>query len=102
MKTVALILFACISFTFSSCDDSGTTLVQGQIVGKDVTVCPCCGGYMVLINKFTYRFFEADLPAGSTILDGATYPLDVELEFENQSNLCNGIDQITIKQISKR
>lgn len=102
MKTIAILVFTFLAITFSSCDDSASSVITGQIVGKDVAACACCGGYLVFINNFTYRFFEADLPAGTTLLNGATFPIDVEIEFENQSDLCNGIDRISISRIVER
>lgn len=102
MRTLALILFMGISIVFNSCDDASNALPQGQILAKDVTACPCCGGYLIAINNFTYRFFEADLPAGTTLLDGAVFPMDVELKYEAQSDICNGIDRIVIQQIAKK
>lgn len=99
MKTIAILFFTLLTITFSSCDDSSSSVITGQIVGKDIAACACCGGYLVFIDNFTYRFFEADLPAGTTLLNGATFPIDVEIEFENQSDLCNGIDRISISRI---
>jgi len=107
MKTSVLLLFTLLLFCFSSCDDGANSLTVAQIVGTDPGACPCCGGYFILISNdgtpTTYRFFDADLPAGSTVLDApVTFPLDVELEWENQSDFCNGISRISIKQIARR
>jgi len=103
MKTIAILVFTFLTLSFSSCDDGASTVITGQIVGKDTAACTCCGGYLVLIDNFTYRFFDADLPDGTTFLDGTnTYPIDVEIEFENQSNLCNGIDRISISEITEK
>ena len=103
MKTIAILVFTFLALSFSSCDDAASTVITGQIVGKDSAACACCGGYLILIDNFTYRFFDADLPAGTTILDGAnTFPINVEIDFDNQSNLCNGIDRITVNEITER
>jgi len=100
MKTIAILVFTFLALTFSSCDDSASTVITGQIVGKDAAACPCCGGYLILIGNFTYRFFESDLPAGTTFLNGATnFPITVEIDYEQQSDLCNGIDRISVSQI---
>ena len=103
MKKIAILVFMFLSISFSSCDDNASSIITGQIVGRDTASCTCCGGYLIFINNFTYRFFDADLPAGTTFLNGAnSFPIDVEIEFENQSNLCNGIDRITISSIIER
>jgi hypothetical protein len=102
MKTLAILVFTFLAISFSSCDDD-TTIITGQIIGRDTAACTCCGGYLILINNATYRFFDADLPAGTTFLNGVnSFPVDVEIEFENQSNLCNGIDRISISSIIER
>ena len=60
------------------------------------------GGYLIFINNGTYRFFQADLPAGSTILNGASFPIKVELRWENQNDVCNSISRIAISEITKK
>lgn len=103
MKTIAILVFLFLSISFSSCDDAASSIITGQIVGRDSAACTCCGGYLILINNFTYRFFDSDLPAGTTFLNGANaFPITVEIEFENQSNLCNGIDRISISSIIEK
>ncbi|WMX15840.1 MULTISPECIES: hypothetical protein [unclassified Aureispira] len=102
MKKIAILVFTFLALSFSSCDDGASSIITGQIIGKDVAACSCCGGYLILINNFTYRFFDADLPAGTTFLNNATFPITVELEFENQSNLCNNIDRISISRIVEK
>ncbi len=86
----------------ASCNDDDNNISEGTIVGPDNTLCACCGGYKIVVDQFTYRFFDDDLPSGSTILQGAIFPLRVELRFEQESDLCNGIDRITIEEIKKK
>lgn len=103
MKTIAILVFTFLAITFSSCEDGASAVITGQIVGKDVAACACCGGYLIFIDNFTYRFFDADLPAGTTFLDGTnTFPITVEIEFENQSNFCSGVDRISISSITEK
>jgi hypothetical protein len=85
----------------ASCNQEDNSIKEGRIVGTDNTLCPCCGGYLMVIDQFTYRFFESDLPSGSTVLDNPTYPIDMELRFEQESDLCNGVDRISIEEIKK-
>ena len=85
----------------ASCNQEDNSIKDGSIVGPDNTLCPCCGGYLIVIDQFTYRFFDGDLPSGSTVLNNPTYPIEVELRFEQESDLCNGIDRISIEEIKK-
>jgi hypothetical protein len=103
MKTIAILVFTFLAISFSSCEEGASAVITGQIVGRDVAACSCCGGYLIFIDNFTYRFFDTDLPAGTTFLNGAnSFPITVEVEFENQSNLCNGIDRISISSITEK
>ncbi|MBL4650751.1 MAG: hypothetical protein JKY03_13555 [Aureispira sp.] len=103
MKTIAILVFTFLAISFSSCEEGASTVITGQIVGRDIAACSCCGGYLIFIDNFTYRFFDADLPAGTTFLNGTnSFPIVVEIEFKNQSNLCNGIDQISISSITEK
>jgi hypothetical protein len=99
MKTIAILIFTFLALSFSSCDDAATTVTTGRIIGKDPAACACCGGYLIIIDNFTYRFFDSDLPAGTTFLNGATFPVTVEIDYEQQSDLCNNMDRISISQI---
>ena len=103
MKTITILVFTFLAISFSSCDDTASTVITGQIINKDVTACACCGGYLILIDNATYRFFDADLPAGTTFLNGTnSFPIAVEIVFETKSNLCNGIDGISISSITEK
>lgn len=85
-----------------SCNNEENSIAQGTITGLDNRFCACCGGYLIIIDQFTYRFFESDLPAGNTTLDGATFPLEVELRFENESDFCTDIDRISIQEMKRK
>lgn len=100
MKRILLLIVA-LSCMFGNCT-TADTLPQGKILGIDRTACPCCGGYLIVIGQLTYRFFESDLPTGSTVLQNASFPIDVELEYEDQSDLCNGLNRIVIKSIARK
>jgi len=58
MKTIAILVFIFFSISFSSCDDAASTIITGQIAGRDVASCSCCGGYLIFIDNFTYRFIK--------------------------------------------
>lgn len=95
-------LLGWILLALSSCGPEQNSVSQGTVIGLDTRFCACCGGYLIIIDQFTYRFFDSDLPTGNTTLQGATFPLDVDLRFSNESDLCNGIDRISVQEMSRR
>lgn len=95
-------LIGTVLLALGSCNNEGKSVSQGTILGVDNRFCACCVGYLIVIDRVTYRFLESDLPKGSTILKGATYPLNVELRFEKEGDLCNDIDRISIQEMKKR
>ena len=95
-------LLGWILLALGSCGPEETSVLQGTVLGPDNRFCACCGGYLIIVDQFTYRFFDSDLPVGNTTLQGATFPLDVDLRFENESDFCNNIDRISIQEISRR
>jgi len=86
---------------FSSCtEDENEFMSNGTITGFDSRECVCCGGYFIVINDSTYRFFE--LPSGSKInLDNPTFPIYVKLNWAKADNVCLG-DEIKVLRIEKR
>jgi len=80
-----------------SCDDDTVTYDStGQILGLDPATCPCCGSWLIQINgeESLYQFIE--LPEGSDIdLMTATFPLDVELNWELSAGACQNHILIT-------
>lgn len=85
----------------SSCNKNEDNRSSGTILREDNAVCACCGGYIIVINRFTYRFFAEDIPNGNTLLDGATFPLDVLVRFENEGTDCNGINRIKLQSLEE-
>lgn len=97
-----VVLLGLLLLALSSCGTEENSVSQGTVLGPDTRFCACCGGYLIIVDQFTYRFFDSDLPAGNTTLQGAAFPLDVDLRFSNESDLCNNIDRISIQEMSKR
>jgi hypothetical protein len=70
---------------------------EGKITGADLALCPCCGGWYIVIGDDTYRF--DDVPTNSGIdLKKETFPLKVKLDWEPVESNCQ---RITISSIIK-
>ena len=82
MKIKLFLLISVIIIGFSFChrgDDNFKS--EGIILGPDIRMCICCGGWLIKIDTVTYNFNE--LPAGSRIdLQTAIFPLKVKLDWQ--------------------
>lgn len=87
--------------TFAGCDQTEDDRRDGTILGVDNALCACCGGYLIVIDGFTYRAFESDFPS-TEILDNAAFPIEVRVAFEVEGTPCNNINQIRISTIERR
>ena len=76
-------------------DDSQEDLFESTatILGFDMTLCGCCGGWIIDINGEEAGQRFSDLPQNSTIdLQNATFPLTVQLNWSDSNEYCgNGI-----------
>jgi hypothetical protein len=90
LKQCLAALMAATLCCYACKDEQAQTLTySGQIIGPDLTLCACCGGYMLQTADSTYRF--DNLPTGSDIdLQNATFPLSVRFEFEQDLTRCIG------------
>lgn len=62
--------------------------------------CVCCGGYYIVIDDSTYRFYE--VPENSNLdLQNAKFPLYVRLDWNEDPNACLG-DEIIVTRIEKQ
>jgi hypothetical protein len=54
---------------------------EGKILGPDLRMCACCGGWYIQIDNVTYEFDT--LPANSTVdLQKDTFPIMVKLDWQ--------------------
>lgn len=88
-------------FTFIGCAQNEDDRRNGTILGLDNALCPCCGGYLIVIDGATYRAFDSDFPS-TDILDNPNFPIEVRLAFKADGGLCNGINQISISTLERR
>ena len=94
-KLSLLIFFGLVFFTSCSNDDDSQVQFESTatILGLDMTLCACCGGWIIDINgqELNKRFSE--LPQSSNIdLQNSTFPLSVQLNWDESNEYCgNGI-----------
>ena len=99
------ILFVTCSTNSSRVNEKGEYLnspnvsANATIIGADMRACICCGGYFVSINHQKpiagEYFLTYDFPGGYR---PASYPVNVYIEWEKDSNACIN-DKIIIKKI---
>lgn len=94
-----LIIYVCILLLMSAGCEKDDDFSTAQILGADMALCPCCGGWLIKIDNKTYRFFN--LPEDSNIdLETEIFPIDVSLEWTKDTSGCLG-DEILIFEIIK-
>ena len=103
MKTKILTLFLTLSIiVLISCDNDDDSQVtfesSAEILGIDMTLCMCCGGWLINIDgeESIKRFSE--LPQNSNIdLQNSTFPITVQLNWTETMEHCG--NRITIDSI---
>lgn len=94
--TLFLLLIACKE------DEEAKTKFEssGLITGLDVTLCGCCGGYIIEMDNETYRCLPADLPETYREFLASldfSFPLQVRMTWSLKDDSCS--DRITIRKI---
>jgi len=81
MKIRIALIFIIIGFYCCQSDDSIEYQSVGEILGPDLGMCICCGGWHITIEGTTYNFDS--IPANSDIvLQKETFPLFVKLDWK--------------------
>jgi hypothetical protein len=89
---LVLLLFSC----EKEDDDYKST---GTIVGYDISMCICCGGWIIIIDDTNYLF--DNLPDNSDInLETEQLPISVKLDWQVMPDGCPP-NRITIQRIKK-
>lgn len=86
------------SLSIDSCKDEVVWMDQGELLGYDFRLCPCCGGYFIDINGETFRFYEFPESSDFEISPDATFPIPVNINWHVAENTCLG-DEIIIDEI---
>lgn len=89
----------------SACSNDSNAVAfdaEGEIIGADLALCPCCGGWLLQTTDTLFRFNE--LPAGSDIdLVSATFPVPVKFSYEADTFVCGAMmNRILITDIEKQ
>jgi len=99
MKRSGLLLLLII-VAIAACDkDNESYKSIGTITGVDVTMCACCGGYIIYIDDVRYLFDS--IPKDSDLdLQKETFPLTVKLDWQLIKSSCP-LNRINILRIKK-
>ena len=82
-----------------SCSDSPIIWNKATIIGPDLSMCPCCGGWFVDIEGQQLLMF--DWPENARLQhENQTFPLPVKIVWEIPDNSCRS-DLIVVKDIRK-
>ncbi len=65
------------------------------IIGRDMTMTPCSGGYLLTIGDSTYRALE--VVSNSFLTDTTTLPKTVFIKYEHPSGNCYNLSDKIIK-----
>lgn len=102
------VLFLLLFVVFSACekdaDINSCGFPDGQeakIIGQDVRLCACCGGWFIELGADTVRTFTFP---DEYILDSIpVFPIEVCLSYEEYTGPCDTFgDLIVLKQIEDR
>ncbi len=100
MRWKMLLTIGAVLAVLATCDKNDPGYSEATITGTDMRECMCCGGWYIVIDGSTYRFYT--LPAGSDLdLSKARLPLKVFVKWQKSSHPCLG-DEITINEISTK
>lgn len=75
---------------FAACndnDDSEYTLSNGLVIGADMRLCMCCGGWWIEINKDTLRLMNAPSEFNEQMIE-MEMPVPVALEWKPMTDGC--------------
>ncbi|MDO5980299.1 hypothetical protein [Flavivirga spongiicola] len=102
MKKIVLLVTLCSLFLACKNDDDSAEIKYEStavIKGQDLTLCACCGGWIIEIDNMTTDYRFEILPENANIdLQKVTFPLNVKLNWE-VNNTCASITRIIIEDI---
>ena len=100
MKTLLKVVFIVIPAFLLACDsDENMKFSKGTIKGYDLTLCGCCGGYLIEIDGETFRFFDEDIQGNNPFTSGdMDYPVHVLIEWSPKTGECAGM-RINVQKV---
>jgi hypothetical protein len=98
MKALRIILLV---FIIVACNKENSNYRSvGTITGFDMTLCGCCGGWIINIDDS--RYLIDSIPDDSKInLATETFPITVKLDWQLVNNGCSAFNRITVQRIIK-
>ena len=101
MRSKYFILTIIITFSLAFCKrENNDYLSDGIILGPDIRMCICCGGWYIEIGSATYEFDS--LPDASNInLQQETFPVRVKLGWQLSDKAACPDKRIMINWIRK-
>jgi hypothetical protein len=94
MKKIGLLLV--LFLALQSCKKNRLDdFTEVTIVGRDMTMTPCSGGYLLTIGDSTYRALE--VVSNSFLTDTTTLPKTVFIKYEHPSGNCYNLSDKIIK-----
>lgn len=99
MKPLFVLIAALLLFSCMPKKQEQYYQAAGTITGYDLTMCACCGGYLVKMegNDSVYRFYHFP---GGTDIDSTHFPTKVKFNYLKTSG-CGGYPIITFQAIVK-
>ncbi len=94
----ALMLFIMLASISCSEDEVPDLGDEAIILGQDLSLCACCGGWFIDIDGERLRFDV--MPAGGIDLSKETLPLRVRVQWQQDPDRCFG-DEILLQKIEK-
>ena len=104
MKIFIGSLFALLLAT--GCKKEKAYMNNGEIIGWDAKMCPCCGGLEITIDGVanpvanTY-FLINQMPSYFVVDSSAKFPIEVRIDWKLDSNYCSAT-RIDITRIARR
>ena len=101
MSKLIVIFSFLIVISFPFCHKENVNYMsEGTILGPDIRMCACCGGWFIKIDSTTYEFDS--LPANSGIdLGKENFPLKVKLDWKLAERAACPDLRIDIQRITK-
>ena len=98
MKATRIILFVFIVIACTKEKENDNYKSVGTILGYDMTLCGCCGGWIINIEDVSY--LTDTIPDDSSInLQNEKFPITVKLDWQMNDKGC--LNKITVQRIKK-